>query len=34
MAACLIGHGDFGIVTKAAGMLFPGVAGISEPSTA
>jgi hypothetical protein len=34
MAGCFIGHGDFGRVTKAAGMFFWGVAGISEPSTA
>jgi hypothetical protein len=34
MAGCFIGHGDFGRVTKAAGMFFWDVAGISEPSTA
>jgi hypothetical protein len=33
MAGCFIGHGDFGIITKAAGMLCPGGAGISETSS-
>lgn len=34
MAGCLVGRGDFGISTGAAGMLWGSVAGISEPSCA
>ncbi len=32
MAGCFIGHGAFGIITKAAWVPYFGVAGISEPA--
>jgi hypothetical protein len=34
MGGCFIGHRGLGIITKAAGMLLAGGAGISEPANA